>query len=41
MLGETAAVGEAGFAELGLDSRLVDTLTTLGYEAPTPIQRLE
>jgi len=28
----------ATFAELGLRSELVDTLTTLGYEAPTPIQ---
>src|SRR6185436_2041712 len=26
------------FAELGLRSELVDTLTALGYEAPTPIQ---
>ena len=28
----------AGFAGLGLDSRLVDTLAALGYEEPTPIQ---
>ncbi len=28
-----------GFAELGLDPRLVDALSTLGYEEPTPIQR--
>ena len=27
------------FAELGLDSRITDTLTVLGYEEPTPIQR--
>src|SRR3569623_396587 len=28
-----------GFAALGLTTRLVDTLTSLGYEEPTPIQR--
>ncbi|MBW3554074.1 MAG: DEAD/DEAH box helicase [Gemmatimonadetes bacterium] len=28
----------AGFAALGLEPRLVETLTTLGYEEPTPIQ---
>jgi ATP-dependent RNA helicase DeaD len=28
-----------GFAALGLDARLVETLTALGYEEPTPIQR--
>src|SRR5437588_8431540 len=28
-----------GFAALGLDPRLVDTLAALGYEEPTPIQR--
>ena len=28
-----------GFAALGLDARLVDTLTAMGYEEPTPIQR--
>jgi len=28
-----------GFASLGLDDALVDTLTELGYEEPTPIQR--
>jgi ATP-dependent RNA helicase DeaD len=27
------------FAALGLDPRLVEALTTLGYEAPTPIQQ--
>jgi ATP-dependent RNA helicase DeaD len=27
------------FQELGLDKRLVDALTALGYEEPTPIQR--
>ena len=27
------------FAELGLDPRITATLTTLGYEEPTPIQR--
>lgn len=30
---------ESGFANLGLDPRLVDSLTTLGYLEPTPIQR--
>jgi ATP-dependent RNA helicase DeaD len=29
----------AGFAALGLDSRLLDALVALGYEEPTPIQR--
>ena len=29
----------AGFADLGIDSRIVATLTALGYEEPTPIQR--
>jgi len=29
----------AGFAGLGLDSRLMAALTSLGYEEPTPIQR--
>src|SRR5678815_4282867 len=28
-----------GFGNLGLDERLVATLTELGYEEPTPIQR--
>src|SRR5512141_2482774 len=28
-----------GFAELGLDARLLSALTALGYEEPTPIQR--
>jgi ATP-dependent RNA helicase DeaD len=28
-----------GFAALGLDSRIVEALTTLGYEEPTPIQQ--
>jgi ATP-dependent RNA helicase DeaD len=28
-----------GFAELGLDERLVEGLRSLGYEEPTPIQR--
>ncbi len=35
----TAAVVESGFAELGLDVRLVEALAGLGYEEPTPIQR--
>src|SRR5215211_5729175 len=29
----------AGFAELGLDERLVSELAALGYDEPTPIQR--
>jgi len=28
----------SAFAELGLDPRITATLTTLGYEEPTPIQ---
>jgi len=28
-----------GFASLGLDARLLSTITALGYEEPTPIQR--
>ncbi len=28
-----------GFAVLGLDARIVEALTTLGYEEPTPIQQ--
>ena len=28
-----------GFAALGLDPRLIESLTALGYEEPTPIQR--
>ena len=39
MVGAMATVIESGFAELGLDSRLVDALAVLGYERPTPIQR--
>ncbi|WP_165249880.1 DEAD/DEAH box helicase [Paludisphaera soli] len=30
---------EPGFTTLGLDPRLVDALTVLGYEEPSPIQR--
>src|SRR5690349_21566889 len=30
---------DGGFAALGLDPRLVATLTALGYEEPTPIQK--
>jgi ATP-dependent RNA helicase DeaD len=39
MVGTMATVTESGFAKLGLDSRLVETLTGRGYEEPTPIQR--
>src|SRR5258707_9319554 len=28
-----------GFGSLGLDPRILEALTTLGYEEPTPIQR--
>ena len=30
---------DAGFPTLGLDPRLLDALTALGYEEPTPVQR--
>src|SRR4051812_34954760 len=33
------AAGNDGFGSLGLDPKLVSTLTELGYEEPTPIQR--
>src|SRR6476620_6048477 len=38
---ETAAAGATGdgFINLGLDAKLIATLTELGYEEPTPIQR--
>src|SRR6185295_2097451 len=37
---DTAApAADSGFADLGLDPRITATLTTLGYEEPTPIQR--
>src|SRR5438045_3556543 len=29
----------SGFAGLGLDDRILDVLTQLGYEEPTPVQR--
>jgi ATP-dependent RNA helicase DeaD len=35
----TAAPADTGFAGLGLDERLLASLTDLGYEEPTPIQR--
>lgn len=35
----TSSTPEAGFAALGLDPRLLDALTALGYEEPTPVQR--
>ena len=40
-MSEDTAAGPASvsaFAELGLDPRITATLTTLGYEEPTPIQ---
>src|SRR4051812_24773099 len=36
---QTCGDAENGFAALGLDARLVKTLSELGYEEPTPIQR--
>src|SRR6478609_5952652 len=33
------AEAASGFAGLGLDTRLVEALSALGYEEPTPIQR--
>jgi ATP-dependent RNA helicase DeaD len=36
---DTHVADETTFADLGLRSELVDTLTELGYEEPTPIQR--
>src|SRR5918992_2666271 len=35
----TSAPPAAGFSALGLSDALVTTLTALGYEEPTPIQR--
>ena len=39
MTAMTSEHTSAGFAGLGLDSRLVAALAELGYEEPTPIQR--
>jgi ATP-dependent RNA helicase DeaD len=39
MTKRTNNIPEAGFSTLGLDPRLLDALTALGYEEPTPIQR--
>ncbi len=36
---DSAADGQSGFAALGLDPAIVSTVTELGYEEPTPIQR--
>jgi ATP-dependent RNA helicase DeaD len=36
---EVSAEAPKGFANLELDPRLVETLTAMGYEEPTPIQR--
>src|SRR5687767_12257985 len=35
----TAEIDNEGFAGLGLSESLLTTLTSLGYEEPTPIQR--
>ena len=35
MTKRTNDIPEAGFSTLGLDPRLLDALTTLGYEEPT------
>ncbi|MGI9077063.1 MAG: DEAD/DEAH box helicase [Gemmatimonadaceae bacterium] len=37
--GSSGDANSAGFADLGIDPRIVATLTALGYEEPTPIQR--
>lgn len=37
-MNETETARPEGFAALGLDVRLVEALTSLGYEEPTPIQ---
>src|SRR4051812_7083907 len=39
MAKQTGDTGSADFSGLGLDVRLTETLTGLGYEEPTPIQR--
>src|SRR5215212_313633 len=36
---ENSDVRDGGFDGLGLDAKLIATLTELGYEEPTPIQR--
>ena len=36
---EDGATPDGGFADLGLDERLLSELSALGYEEPTPIQR--
>src|SRR5436309_13773918 len=38
MIDSITAEVDTGFASLGLEPRLVETLTELGYEEPTPIQ---
>ena len=35
----TAGGASNGFATLGIDSRIADALSALGYEEPTPVQR--
>ena len=37
-MSEDTSVPASAFADLGLDPRITATLTTLGYEEPTPIQ---
>src|ERR687889_3827 len=39
MANKASGSGSDDFSALGLDTRLVETLTGLGYEEPTPIQR--
>ncbi|HEX3098121.1 MAG TPA: DEAD/DEAH box helicase [Usitatibacter sp.] len=36
---DAATTRQDGFAELGLDARILEALTALGYEEPTPIQQ--
>ena len=36
---EAAEIETRGFADLGLDPSIIESLAALGYEEPTPIQR--
>jgi ATP-dependent RNA helicase DeaD len=39
MADPTTSDADGGFAGLGLEPRLLETITALGYEEPTPVQR--
>ena len=39
MTEDKATETASGFANLGLDPKLLESLTVLGYEEPTPIQK--